>query len=99
VAKTGHLNCCRVTPENTNVPNPPDLKAKIAFWKMNREKTKWKENWEILNFKLGGNGTFFALSKIPRQCPLYLIVGETLREGKALGSEEVKIQFIDLIDC
>jgi hypothetical protein len=36
------------------------------------------------------NNNFRAL-KVPRQCPLVLLVEVHLREGKALGSEKAKV--------
>jgi hypothetical protein len=39
--------------------------------------------------KWEGQKMFPAL-KVPRQCPLFLLVEVHLREGKALGSEKVK---------
>jgi hypothetical protein len=38
----------------------------------------------------GGQKHFPAL-KVPRQCPLALLVEVCLRESKALGSEKVKL--------
>jgi hypothetical protein len=45
---------------------------------------------EILHLGWRGQKHFTAL-KVPRQCPLVLLVGVGLRKGKALGSEKGKM--------
>jgi hypothetical protein len=35
--------------------------------------------------------------KVPMQCPIALLVQESLREGKALGSEKVKFQDVKFV--
>jgi hypothetical protein len=39
---------------------------------------------------LGDRGRKILALKVPRQCPLVLLVEVRLREGKALGSQEGK---------
>jgi hypothetical protein len=60
--------------------------------KGSRRRKKEKRKWGMVSNKhiLMGREKRFPALKVPRQCPLGLLVEVRLREGKALGSEEGK---------
>jgi hypothetical protein len=49
-----------------------------------------KRERETLHLKGGARNIFPFVLKVPRRCPLFLLVGVCLRESKVSGSEKIK---------
>jgi hypothetical protein len=53
-----------------------------------RERERRESGWVVRDINLtGGNRAKFTALKVPRQCPLVLLVKEGWRGGKTFGSE------------
>jgi hypothetical protein len=49
-----------------------------------------ERDMRVITFEAKGGGNISHDLKVPRECPLVLLVEVCLREGKALRSEKIK---------